>query len=99
MKSLLTILVAAAGIQASAWTVQVQGMPVSPFADTEVSTNVVINKADISYSDLHFAFAGTPTNSLELAFGTDVNTNGILEAEEIASRFGWRNRGFAIRLR
>lgn len=87
---MLTILVAAAGIQASAWTVQVQGMPVSPYADTEVSTNVVINRADISYSDLHFAFAGTPTNSLELAFGTDVNTNGVLEAEEVGARFGWR---------
>ena len=74
----------------------VNPMPVSPFADTEVSTNMVINRADISYSDLHFAFAGTPTNSLELAFGTDANMNGILEAEEIASRFGWRSGMYFI---
>lgn len=84
------ILVAAAGMQASAWTVHVQEMPVSPFADTEVSTNIPINKADISYSDLNFCFDGTPTNNLELAFGTDVNTNGVLEAEEVGTRFGWR---------
>ena len=90
------ILVAAAGMQASAWTAHVPAMPVSPFADTEVSTNMPINSADISYSDLHFAFAGTPTNSLELAFGTDVNTNGVLEAEEIASRFGWRSGRYFI---
>jgi len=87
---LLTILVAVAGMQASAWTVHVQEMPVSPFADTEVSTNVPINKADISYSDLNFRFDGTPTNNLELAFGTDMNTNGVLDAEEVGARFGWR---------
>ena len=90
MKSLLTVLVAAAGIQASAWTVNVPSMPVSPFADTEVSTNIPINKADISYSDLNFRFGGTPTNNLELAFGTDANTNGVLGAEEVGARFGWR---------
>lgn len=90
MRSLIMILVAAAGMQASAWTVHVQEMPVSPFADTEVSTNIPINKADISYSDLNFCFDGTPTNNLELAFGTDVNTNGVLEAEEVGARFGWR---------
>ena len=67
-----------------------ESMPVSPFADTEVSTNMPINKADISYADLKFSFDGTPTNNLELAFGTDVNTNGVLEAEEIDARFGWR---------
>ena len=42
------------------------------------------------YSDLSFRFDGTPTNNLELAFGTDVNTNGVLEAEEVGARFGWR---------
>ena len=95
-RSILCAVVAAVSIGASARTVVVSTMPVSPFADTEVSTNMVINKADISYSDLHFAFDGTPTNSLELAFGTDVNTNGVLEAEEIASRFGWRSGRYFI---
>lgn len=90
------ILVAAAGMQASAWTAHVPAMPVSPFADTEVSTNMPINRADISYADLKFCFYGTPTNNLELEFGTDVNTNGVLEAEEIASRFGWRSGRYFI---
>ena len=90
MRSLIMILVAAAGMQASAWTAHVPTMPVSSFADTEVSTGIPINKADISYSDLNFRFDGTPTNNLELAFGTDANTNGVLEAEEVGSRFGWR---------
>lgn len=71
-------------------------MPVSPFADTEVSTNMVINKADINYVDLKFTFCGTPTNNLEMAFGTDVNTNGVLDAEEVETRFGWRGGRYFI---
>ena len=71
-------------------------MPVSPFADTEVSTNMVINKADINYVDLKFTFCGTPTNDLEMAFGTDVNTNGVLDAEEVETRFGWRGGQYFI---
>ena len=75
---------------ALARTILVPTQPVSPYLDTEVSTNVPINKADISYSDLNFRFDGTPTNNLELAFGTDANTNGVLDAEEAGARFGWR---------
>ena len=90
-------LLAAAG----AWALQaveftVSHMPVSPFADTEVSTNMVINKADINYVDLKFTFCGTPTNDLEMAFGTDVNTNGVLDAEEVETRFGWRSGRYFI---
>lgn len=71
-------------------------MPVSPFADTEVATNMPINKADINYADLTFHFYGTPTNNLELAFGTDMNTNGVLDAEEVETRFGWRSGRYFI---
>ena len=71
-------------------------MPVSPFADTEVSTNMVINKADINYVDLKFTFCGTPTNDLEMAFGTDANTNGVLDADEVETRFGWRGGRYFI---
>ena len=86
---------------AGAWTLSaveftVNQMPVSPFADTEVSTNMVINKADINYVDLKFTFCGTPTNDLEMAFGTDVNTNGVLDADEVETRFGWRGGRYFI---
>ena len=82
-------LVAAISAGAFARTVIVPSLPVSPYADTEVSTNIPINKADIGYSDLNFRLNGTPTNDLELAFGTDANTNGVLDAEEVETRFGW----------
>ena len=55
-----------------------------------------INKADINYADLTFHFYGTPTNNLELAFGTDMNTNGVLDAEEVETRFGWRGGRYFI---
>ena len=35
-------------------------------------------------------------NDLELAFGTDVNTNGVLDVEEIDTRFGWRSGRYFI---
>lgn len=82
--------------QCGAWQVSVPSMPVSPFADTEVSTNMPINRTDINYADLEFRFAGTPTNNLELAFGTDVNTNGVLDADEVETRFGWRGGRYFV---
>jgi hypothetical protein len=96
MRNLLTILVAAAGMLASARMVAVPTMPVSPYADTEASTNVAINIAQSSYLVVEFHFSGTPTNNLELAFGTDVNTNGVLDAEETETRFGWRSGRYFI---
>ena len=91
MRHILFFAVAALAAGASfGWTIQVPSMPVSPYADTEVSTNIPVNKADIGYSDLNFRLNGTPTNNLELAFGTDANTNGVIDAEEVETRFGWR---------
>ena len=89
IKSSAFLLTVAGTLSLQAVEFTVNPMPISPFGDTEVSTNMAINRADISYADLHFAFDGTPTNSLELAFGTDWNTNGVLEAEEVETRFGW----------
>lgn len=90
--NLLAIIATIAGVLSlHAVEFAVNPMPLSVFADTEVSTNMVINKSHIDYSDLNFVFNGTPTNNFELAFGTDINTNGILEAEETETRFGWRS--------
>ena len=91
-----TCLIALLAAQCGVWQISVPTMPVSPFADTEVSTNVPINRTDINYADLEFSFAGTPTNNLELAFGTDVNANGVLEADEVETRFGWRSGRYFI---
>ena len=97
VKSCVSFALAAAGAFAlRAVEFTVNQMPMSPFADTEVSTNMMINKADINYVDLKFTFCGTPTNNLDMAFGTDANTNGVLDAEEVETRFGWRGGRYFI---
>ena len=77
---------------ASARTILVPAQPVSEFADTEVSTNIVLHasRTDTREFGVRIQLAGTPTNDLEVAFGRDSNTNGVLEAEEVETAYGWR---------
>ena len=96
MRAFLAILVLVLVAQVSAREVVIPSQPVSPYLDTEVSTNLLLTQAKISYSDLKFSFVGTRANDLELSFGVDVNTNGVLEAEETETRFGWRGGRFFI---
>ena len=66
-------------------TMFVPPQPVSPYLDTEVSTNCVLHRSriDARTFDVQFQFEGTLTNSLEVAFGRDSNTNGVLDVQEI----------------
>ena len=77
---------------AFARTILVPTQPVSPYADTEVSTNVVIQtgRTDVRDVKIRLQLDGTPTNNLEIAFGCDANTNGVLDASEIETVYGWR---------
>ncbi|MBQ3807517.1 MAG: hypothetical protein II840_06120 [Kiritimatiellae bacterium] len=78
--------------------VAVSSLPISQFADTEVFTNIVLHgrRTDTWKVDLHIQLAGTSTNDLEVAFGRDVNTNGVLEVEEIETMYGWRGGRYFI---
>ena len=78
--------------------VVVPSLPVSQFADTEVSTNIILHgrRTDTWKVDLHIQLAGTLTNDLEVAFGRDVNTNGVLDVEEIETVYGWRGGRYFI---
>ena len=78
--------------------IDIRDMPVSPYADTEVSTNVVLCPPDTDIRELsvHIRLDGAPTNALELAFGCDVNANGILDVEEIDVVYGWRGGRYFI---
>jgi len=79
-------------------TILVPPQPVSPYLDTEVSTNCVLHKSriDARTFDVHFQFEGTPTNNLEVAFGRDSNTNGVLDVQEIDTVYGWRGGRYFI---
>ena len=79
--TLPALLVAMAGWQASARTIPVPTQPVSPFADTEVSTNVAhhLCRTDARDVQLYLQLDGTATNNLEVAFGRDSNTITVRE--------------------
>ena len=95
---LLPLLMATLGLRVCARTILVPTLPVSPFADTEVSTNVVIHgsRTDVRNVRIHFQLEGTPTNNLEVAFGCDANTNGVLDISEIETVYGWRGGRYFI---
>ena len=95
---LLALVVSMAGWETSARTIDVPTLPVSPFADTEVSTNEPLHvvRTDVRDLKIHIQLEGTPTNDLEVAFGCDVNTNGVLDVSEIETVYGWRTGRYFV---
>lgn len=73
----IVALLAAGNLVAKTIIVPTQG--VSPFLDTEVSTNVVLHtgRNDLRNLDLTIQFAGTATNDIEVAFGHDADENHL----------------------
>ena len=71
---LLLLSMATFGLRVCARAILVPTQPVSPYADTEVSTNVVIQagRTDVRDVKIRLQLDGTPTNNLEIAFGCDV---------------------------
>ena len=95
--SLLFCVIVMTGI-ASARVISVPTQPVSPYADTEVSTNIVVHtgRTDAREVKLHLELEGTSTNDLEVAFGCDVNMNGVLDISEVETVYGWRGGRYFI---
>ena len=99
MKRIVPLLCAvAASIVALARPINVPTQPVSPYADTEVSTNIVIHpsRTDVRDVKLHLQLDGTASDDLEVGFGCDVNTNGVLDVEEIETVYGWRGGRYFV---
>lgn len=59
------------------------------FADGETSSTFALPRADGRNWRLTLCLAGTPSNRVEIAFGRDANTNGVLDAEETSASVGW----------
>lgn len=66
-------------------------LPPVTHADTEVSTNVPFTAALDAAGRFAFDLScrATPSNNVEVAFGTDANGNGVLEPEETDRVVGW----------
>ena len=60
--------------------IEVPPPPVSPFADTEVTTNISFAAANghVRFLELAFALDGCASNCVQVAFGHDANGDGIL---------------------
>lgn len=70
---------------------EVNALPSWEFVDTEVSTNRPLKISDAQLLRMSFSveLAATPSNNVQIAFGCDVNTNGVLEVEEQGLVLGW----------
>ena len=95
----LPILLAIAASVASAGTVAVPVAPESPYSDTESVTNAAVRTSLIQKAR---TFSGTialnasPSNTLEIAFGTSRNSDGVLLSGDEAFSLGWENGAWFI---
>ena len=73
-------------------------MPVSPYADTEVSTNVAFNaiRNDARHFGVSMDFSGTASNCVQIAFGRDADSDGDLSPCETRLVLGWRGGAYFI---
>ena len=67
------------------------GLGVSPFADTEISTNVqlAVWEKNLKHFEFNLAFLATPSNNVQVSFGMDEDGDGRLSAREERFVMGW----------
>ena len=89
----LTLLASLLPFSAFARTFNVSPLPVSPYADTEVTTNIAINtqRFDAKEFALNIFFEAASSNNIQVAFGCDEDENGILSFSETDAVYGYRN--------
>ena len=75
----------------AAFAVTVEPLPQGEYADTEVSTNIAfaVERPAMTRIEFTVALDATPTNNVEIAIGTDANSDGNLAVEEAAYVFGY----------
>ena len=79
-------------------TIRIPPLPVSPYADTEISTNASFNSSQNNVTDFEFKFLllCSSSNSIQVAFGKDIDSDGILSLDETSALYQWRNECFCI---
>ena len=85
------MLVIVFNVSISAFGVTVSALPQSEYADTEASTNIAfaVERPAMTRIEFTVALDATPTNNVEVAIGTDTNSDGNLAVEEAAYVFGY----------
>ena len=64
----------------------------------EVSTNLDFKaiRSDLRRMEIVMGFAGTVSNCVQLAFGRDLDSDGVLAPEETSLALGWRSGRYFI---
>ena len=74
-----------------AFGVTVETLPVSDYADTEVSTNIPFAVSFDAMSRMNFSISleASPSNCVEVSIGEDANGDGVLSLDETDQTFGY----------
>ena len=77
----------------SAKQLTVSPLPLSPYVDTVITTNIVFNnhRSDVKELELKFVLECSSSNCIQVAFGNDANADGVLSRRETVAIYGWRN--------
>ena len=80
-------------LAAFAKAIVVPSLPVSQYADTEVTTNIAFNaiRSDVKTFELNFQLECSSSNCIQVALGRDADSDGILSFAETDVVYGWRN--------
>lgn len=93
---LAVLAVSASAAAPAAERVRVESLGEPQFADRETSATFALPAASGRNWRLTLSLEGTPSNRVEVAFGRDSNTNGVLDAEETAAAAGWDRGVWAV---
>ncbi len=98
MKCFLSFWVMGVGLILSAREIVVGPQGISPFLDTEVSTNIALNatRNDVREFNVCIDLAGTVSNGVQIAFGRDADEDGDLAPEETRLVLGWRRGRYFV---
>ena len=85
-------------LAAFAKAIVVPSLPVSQYADTEVTTNIVFNaiRSDVKTFELNFQLECSSSNCIQVALGRDSDSDGILSFAETDVVCGWRNGRYFV---
>ena len=91
MKRLFLLASCLAATAAFAADVSIGHLPACGYADTETSTNVpfAFVRSGVRNFEFDLCLAGTPSNNVQLAFGRDADSDGVLSVDETDMSFGW----------
>ena len=91
MKRLVLLIGCLAAAAACATSVTPDRLPRGGYADTEATTNVPFAFGPEGARKFQFelSLAGTPFNNVQLAFGRDQDSDGVLSLEETDMSFAW----------